>query len=535
MSVCFRFRNVVHNQAMVTNPGISKASASRPRIRAAQYLRMSTDTQTYSIHNQRDAIGEYADIMGYDIVATYEDPGRSGLNIEGRPGLQRLLMDVESGQADFETVVVYDVSRWGRFQNIDESASYEYRCQRAGVRIEFCAEQFANDGTIGSDVLKAIKRSMAAELSRMLSIKVFLGQRRVVKMGFCGGGLAGYGLRRLLVDEAGEPKFILKRRQYKGLASDRVVLVPGPPEEIAVVRWIFSQFVKGKSRIEIVRALNKRGVLTEMGRTWTSNTVHTVLNNERYIGNIVWNRKSEKLHGKRARNPASAWVRAEKSCEPILDRKVFLRARAVADARAPLSNERMLADLSKLLVERGKLSEHIINAAPGCVSVSTYQVRFGSLYAVYKLVGFDPPNNGWFHINDQLHRRRRKIIEDLLASIGLAGGLARYDPETKLVSVNDEFTVAVWIARCHPERFGCPHWAYSQERLPEADISVLIRMNPDNVSVRDYLIGPTFQVQRRTTMLTANNHAGIDAFLFQSMDPLVELARRVRLEGPALS
>ncbi|TGV95720.1 recombinase family protein, partial [Mesorhizobium sp. M2D.F.Ca.ET.145.01.1.1] len=131
-------------------------------------------------------------------------------------------------------------------------------------------------------------------------------------------------------DEAGEPKFILKRRQYKGLASDRVVLVPGPPEEIAVVRWIFSQFVKGKSRIEIVRALNKRGVLTEMGRTWTSNTVHTVLNNERYIGNIVWNRKSEKLHGKRARNPASAWVRAEKSCEPILDRKVFLRARAVA-------------------------------------------------------------------------------------------------------------------------------------------------------------------------------------------------------------
>ncbi|RUW97422.1 recombinase family protein, partial [Mesorhizobium sp. M8A.F.Ca.ET.059.01.1.1] len=334
---------------------------------------MSTDTQTYSIHNQRDAIGEYADIMGYDIVATYEDPGRSGLNIEGRPGLQRLLMDVESGQADFETVVVYDVSRWGRFQNIDESASYEYRCQRAGVRIEFCAEQFANDGTIGSDVLKAIKRSMAAELSRMLSIKVFLGQRRVVKMGFCGGGLAGYGLRRLLVDEAGEPKFILKRRQYKGLASDRVVLVPGPPEEIAVVRWIFSQFVKGKSRIEIVRALNKRGVLTEMGRTWTSNTVHTVLNNERYIGNIVWNRKSEKLHGKRARNPASAWVRAEKSCEPILDRKVFLRARAVADARAPLSNERMLADLSKLLVERGKLSEHIINAAPGCVSVSTYQ------------------------------------------------------------------------------------------------------------------------------------------------------------------
>lgn len=140
-------------------------------VRAAQYLRMSTDHQTYSIDNQRDAIRDYAEIMGYDIVATYEDAGRSGLNLAGRPGLQRLLADVENGRADFETVVVYDVSRWGRFQNIDESAVYEYRCQMAGVRIEFCAEQFANDGSIGSDVLKAIKRSMAAEQSRMLSQK----------------------------------------------------------------------------------------------------------------------------------------------------------------------------------------------------------------------------------------------------------------------------------------------------------------------------------------------------------------------------
>src|SRR6478672_9745560 len=86
----------------------------RERGRAAQYLRMSTDQQTYSLENQKDAIRSYADVMGYD------------------------------------------VSRWGRFQNIDESASYEYRCQRAGIRIEFCAEQFANDGSIGSDVLKAI-------------------------------------------------------------------------------------------------------------------------------------------------------------------------------------------------------------------------------------------------------------------------------------------------------------------------------------------------------------------------------------------
>ena len=213
---------------------------------------MSTERQIYSIDNQRDAIRNYAEVMGYDIVATYEDPGRSGLSILGRPGLKRLIEDIESRRADFETVVVYDVSRWGRFQNTDESASYEYRCQRAGVRIEFCAELFVNDGSIGSDVLKAIKRSMAAEYSRMLSNRVFAGQSRIVKLGFSGGGPAGYGLRRLLVDGSGNPKAILHRDERKGLASDRVVLVPGPENEVSTVRWIFNQFVKkGKTAVEI--------------------------------------------------------------------------------------------------------------------------------------------------------------------------------------------------------------------------------------------------------------------------------------------
>lgn len=507
---------------------VPKASASKPKIRAAQYLRMSTDLQTYSIDNQKDAIGDYADIMGYDIVATYEDPGRSGLNIEGRPGLQRLLIDVESGQADFETVVVYDVSRWGRFQNIDESASYEYRCQMAGVRIEFCAEQFVNDGSIGSDVLKAIKRSMAAELSRMLSQKVFIGQRRVVKMGFRGGGLAGYGFRRLLVDASGKRKFILKPRQYKGLVTDRVLLVPGPADEIAIVRWIFSQFVKeGKTEAEIANALNERGVPTELNRTWTSNTVRTVLTNEHYIGNNVWNRKTERLHSRRASNSPGAWVRAENACESLVDRKVFLRARAIANARAPISNEQMLADLSRLLQKRGSLSEAIINAASGCAHVSSYQRRFGSLQAAYRLIGYQASlNYRWFDINNQLHRRRLAIIEDLVAAIGQAGGLAHYDPETQLIRVNEEFTIAISIARCRPSVYGYPHWPFGNRGPTNPDVSALIRMKSDNVTVRDYVIAPAWEAQRTPSMLSATNGVRADAFLFRSLEPLVEMAKR---------
>ncbi|MFY0312932.1 recombinase family protein [Leisingera sp. D0M16] len=101
---------------------------------AAQYVRMSTEHQRYSTENQSDAIARYADERGYQIVRTYSDAGKSGLRIEGRTGLTRLIEDIEAGQANSRTVLVYDVSRWGRFQDADESAYYEYMSlpQRSG-------------------------------------------------------------------------------------------------------------------------------------------------------------------------------------------------------------------------------------------------------------------------------------------------------------------------------------------------------------------------------------------------------------------
>lgn len=505
------------------------AHSASTRVRAAQYLRMSTDHQSFSIDNQKDAIREYADVMGYDIVATYEDAGRSGLKLEGRAGLQKLLADVESKKANFETVIVYDVSRWGRFQNIDESASYEYRCQMAGVRIEFCAEQFANDGSIGSDVLKAIKRSMAAELSRMLSQKVFIGQSRIIKMGFRGGGYAGYGFRRLLIDASGNPKALLNPREYKSLASDRVILVPGPPDEISIVRWIFDQFAKGgKTEADIANALNERGVASELNRSWTTGSVRTLLTNEKYIGNNVWNRKSTRLHRRRIPNPPSAWIRVENASEPLVSRKLFNRAQAVANARlSRISNEQMLVDLSKVLEMRGSLSGAVIDAAPLCGSSSLYKHRFGSLQVAYGLIGYEASlNYRYFDINNQLQRRREEIVQDLLAAIHRAGGLAQYVPDSKLLRINEEFTVALSIARCRPSIYGYARWPLRNQSLCGADVSVLIRMKPDNVTVRDFLIAPAYEAQGAPPMLRANSGARLDAFLFQSLDPLVEMAKR---------
>jgi DNA invertase Pin-like site-specific DNA recombinase len=106
-----------------------------PRVRAAEYVRMSTDHQKYSTANQEAAIRDYADKHGIDVVRSYSDDGKSGLEIGRRDGLRRLLADVQAGQIDFSAILAFDISRWGRFQNSDEAAHYEYLCTKAGVRV----------------------------------------------------------------------------------------------------------------------------------------------------------------------------------------------------------------------------------------------------------------------------------------------------------------------------------------------------------------------------------------------------------------
>jgi len=174
--------------------------------RVAQYVRMSTDHQRYSTENQREALGRYAVQHGMTVVRTYADEGKSGLSLEGRDALKQLIHDVQLGHPGFDTVLVYDISRWGRFQDADESAYYEYLCRRAGIRVCYCAEPFDNDGSPMATIMKSVKRAMAGEYSRELSNKVFQGQCRLVELGFRQGGTPGVGLRRMLLDGKHSPQ-----------------------------------------------------------------------------------------------------------------------------------------------------------------------------------------------------------------------------------------------------------------------------------------------------------------------------------------
>lgn len=205
-------------------------------IRAAQYIRMSREHQRYSPVNQKQVIAEYAARNGYIVVRTYADEGKSGLDLRGRKGLSQLLDDVTGRKVDYTAILVLDVSRWGRFQDTDESAAYEYLCRRAGVSVIYCAEPFATASGPMTSILKAVKRSMAGEFSRDLSAKVSRGKKTNAARGFFCGGPPAYGLRRQLLDEQGRPQAVLSFGQHKILSTSRVTLVPGPAHEVAIVR-----------------------------------------------------------------------------------------------------------------------------------------------------------------------------------------------------------------------------------------------------------------------------------------------------------
>ncbi|MFZ2300925.1 MAG: recombinase family protein, partial [Gallionella sp.] len=279
-------------------------------FRAAEYVRMSTEHQQYSTENQADKIREYAARRGIEIVKTYADAGKSGLSIEGRASLQQLIKDVETGVADFQIILVYDVSRWGRFQDADESAYYEYICRRAGIQVTYCAEQFENDGSPVSTIVKGVKRAMAGEYSRELSAKVFAGQCRLIELGYRQGGPAGYGLRRVLLDQHGSIKSELTRGEHKSLQTDRVILMPGPEEEVRIVNLIYRWFIdEGLVETAIAIRLNDMKVRTDLDREWTRATVHELLTNEKYIGNNIFNRTSFKLKKVRVENTPDMWIK----------------------------------------------------------------------------------------------------------------------------------------------------------------------------------------------------------------------------------
>lgn len=501
-------------------------------VRAAQYVRMSTEHQKYSTENQAEAIAAYAARRGFEIIKTYEDAGKSGLRMDGRAGLQKLIADVRNGLTDFNAILVYDVSRWGRFQDSDESAYYEFICREAGLAVHYCAEQFENDGSLSATVIKSMKRAMAGEYSRELSAKVFAGQCRLITLGYRQGGPAGYGLRRQLVDEHGKPKAILTRGEHKSFQTDRVILTPGPPEEVEVVRRLYRLFVlQQRSETEIAAQLNAEGLVTDRGQPWTRASVHQVLTNEKYIGNNIFNRSSFKLKAKRVTNTPDMWVRKDGAFEGIVDPDFFDAAQRIIQGRCSrFTDEELLAKLTQLLERRGALSGVVIDEFDDMPSSSVYRHRFGSLLQAYQLIGYSPGRDyRYIEANRAIRAMHPDVMASVLAGLVDAGGQA-VSAADGLVTINDEFTASIVIARCLETPAGGLRWKIRIDQGLRPDITIAVRLEPGNIDVRDYYLLPWIEYGSDPSLrLAPDNGILLDTFRFDTLEAFYDLAKRTEL------
>jgi DNA invertase Pin-like site-specific DNA recombinase len=459
---------------------------------AAQYLRKSTEHQQYSLENQSAAIQKYAEAQGFEVVRTYSDAAKRGLMLRHRRGLQQLLQDVV-GTPAYRAILVYDVSRWGRFQDTDESAHYEFLCKSAGIPVHYCAETFANDGTLPSLIMKTLKRTMAAEFSRELGVKVLEGQKRLARLGFKQGAVPGYGLRRMLVSATGVPKQELATGERKSIATDRVILVPGPPHEVRWVKNIYQMLVFDKQSVyAIAQELNRKGVEYIGDSKWDYQAVHAILTHPKYAGCHVFGRTSCRLLTPTVRLPRSEWVLTPGAFEPTVDQATYSEAQRILQERTiNKSNEQMLDSLRALLDTKGRLSLTLIKNSEDVPSPSTYRHRFGSLRRAYELIEYGRPAQfGPIDVRRRTQALREELVSQIAAmfpddvSIVRPGGRWR-----SRLRLTNGLTVSVLVARS-VRIWKAVRWRVNAVPHERRHVTLLARLSEGNESFLDFHVLP---------------------------------------------
>ena len=461
----------------------------------AQYLRMSTTQQRYSIDNQRDVLANYAREHNMTIVNTYSDPGCSGLELKHRPGLRQLLLDVVA-KPEFQAVLVYDVSRWGRFQDPDEAAHYEFICKSAGIPVHYSSELFGNDGGIANSLLKQLKRTMAGEFSRELGVKVHAGQKRLAAKGHRMGGVAGYGLRRCLIIADGSRR-TLELGQRKTLSTDRVTLVPGPPLEVSWVRKIY-QLVdrQGMRPASIARLMNQRGVEQPNGKPWTHHNITEILTNLKYVGVNVWGRTTCRLKTKLHRVPSSDWASKEDAFEPIIARALFDRVQSWMKQRTlHQSDDELLNDLRKLWQKKGSLSQYLVAISDMAANPSTFARRFGSLRKAYELIGYKAAPNCAEMINRRNYRNglRDKLVASLQRTLpNRIRSVRRIKRQKPMLLIDGSILCAVVICPSYITADGNMRWLVRVRKDQEHDPALICVLDRDNTRIsRMFVCSPS--------------------------------------------
>ena len=270
-------------------------------VPAVAYYRMSSDKQETSIADQRAAVGQYAHANRYQIVREYVDEGISGWKSKERLAFQELIEDAKA--QTFKVVLCWDIDRFSRFDPL-EANHYWYLLDRAGVELATVAQGKLDWHDLGGWLSASVTQHGKAQYVRDLARNVVRGQRR-----------ARIEERRFL----GPPPL--------GYSRDaNLHLIPGPPEEIALVRRVFEMRASGMGYQRIAGTLNGEGILTPRKKLWQQQSIKRMLIRETYIGHLIVGLQTKAKFEKLVSEP----VRMENSHDPIIDMDLWNRAQAMA-------------------------------------------------------------------------------------------------------------------------------------------------------------------------------------------------------------
>ena len=320
-------------------------------------------------------------------------------------------------------------------------------------------------------------------------------------MGFKQGGRAGYGLRRMLVGPARNPKQILELGERKSIATDRVILVPGPPEEVQCVRDIFRMLIsENRTVYGIARELNRRGIGYVGHGTWDYQAVYHILTRPKYVGCHVFNRTSAKLYTPTVQVPKSDWVVTPNAFEPVVEPALFGKAQRILQSRTfNKSNDHILADLKRLLRSKGRLSLSLIRDCPYLPSPTTFRGRFGNLRETYARVGYGRPEQ--FSNVDKRQRTRAlrdglisQIVEAAPCKLEILQRSARWRMKLRLPQ---GLTVSILVVPPTMAWKNTIRWIVQPNRREASFVTLLARLNKDHSAFMDFYVLPRIAKQRR--------------------------------------
>ena len=507
------------------------------RLKAAIYIRMSTDLQTESPEIQERQCRAYAERYNMEVVAVYQDLGLSGITAKDRPQFRALIDDVQHSRVKFNIVLYADESRWGRFHDSRDADFYRVTLAHRNVICQSCDQELTLDKSgIFERLFTMMKDESASEYSRQLSRKVFAGQCNLIEKGFRQGGPAGIGLRRMLLDETGKPKQELSIGERKSLLTERVILVPGPLEETEMVKWIYDQLIAGQNEREIADLLNAQGRKTDFGRPWSAGTVREVLTNEKYLGHNIYNRRSSKLKSASKPNPVEEWVRKENAFAHIIDQDRYDRVQAIFRERhKKFSNDELLNRLRHLLQLKGTLSALIINESEEMPPSSLYAHRFGGLLRAYQLVGYIPERDyRYVEINKGLRLIYKDIVDEIIVTIERLGNRRiPVDAETGLLEINYNLHASLVISRCTVLPSGALRWKIRFDSALRPNLTIAVRMEPNNKKIYDYYLLPSIEFGQDCLKLSEENIGLLDSFRFETLEFLWKIGINISIDKAA--